>query len=198
MRDGARHQASHLATTLGVSQRTLYRDIDRLRDAGLPIEGQRGVGYVMRAPVTLPPLDLTATEMEALELALSAIADAADAELREAAISLSGKIKGAEWGLAGRPGANAGTFRHLATLRAAIRAHQKVELATSAGTETVNPLLLDYRARAWILVAYSPSTGCFRDIAVTEIEHLRPIRELFGSAPGTTLSDYRKTARSGE
>jgi predicted DNA-binding transcriptional regulator YafY len=49
-------RASDLAETLEVSERTVYRDIRDLMASGVPIEGEAGVGYVLRAGFDLPPL----------------------------------------------------------------------------------------------------------------------------------------------
>lgn len=49
-------QARQLAQTLGVSQRTVYRDVADLQRSGVPIEGEAGVGYVLRKGSDIPPL----------------------------------------------------------------------------------------------------------------------------------------------
>ena len=63
-----------LAERLGVSLRTLRRDIDRLRDLGYPVEAQRGVdgGYQLAAGAALPPLLLDDDEAVALGVGLHA------------------------------------------------------------------------------------------------------------------------------
>ncbi|MGH8114062.1 MAG: helix-turn-helix transcriptional regulator [Rhodanobacteraceae bacterium] len=58
--------ARHLAETLGVSLRTVYRDVADLQTSGVPIEGEAGVGYVLRKGSDIPPLMFTAEELEAL------------------------------------------------------------------------------------------------------------------------------------
>lgn len=58
----------HLAERLGISLRTLYRDIATLREQGATIEGDPGLGYVLRPGFTLPPLMFGADELEALVL----------------------------------------------------------------------------------------------------------------------------------
>lgn len=59
---------AHLAGQLGISLRTLYRDIATLREQGAAIEGEPGLGYVLRPGFTLPPLMFGPDELEALVL----------------------------------------------------------------------------------------------------------------------------------
>ncbi|MGH8145176.1 MAG: helix-turn-helix transcriptional regulator [Rhodanobacteraceae bacterium] len=58
--------ARRLAETLGVSLRTVYRDVSDLQTSGVPIEGEAGVGYLLRKGSDIPPLMFTAEELEAL------------------------------------------------------------------------------------------------------------------------------------
>ena len=58
--------ARGLAQTLGVSLRTIYRDVADLQRSGVPIEGEAGVGYVLRKGADIPPLMFDADELEAL------------------------------------------------------------------------------------------------------------------------------------
>ena len=60
--------ATHLATELEVSERTIYRDVRDLMASGVPIQGEAGVGYALPAHFDLPPLMFTAVELEALGL----------------------------------------------------------------------------------------------------------------------------------
>ena len=55
-----------LAETLAVSLRTVYRDVADLQRSGVPIEGEAGVGYMLRKGSDIPPLMFTADELEAL------------------------------------------------------------------------------------------------------------------------------------
>jgi predicted DNA-binding transcriptional regulator YafY len=66
LRDGRLHTAAELAQRLGVSSRTIWRDMEMLAATGLPVEGERGLGYILRAPLVLPPTMLTPEELEAL------------------------------------------------------------------------------------------------------------------------------------
>lgn len=66
LRDGRLHTAAELAVALGVSTRTIWRDMAMMAATGLPVEGERGLGYILRSPLMLPPTMLTPDELEAL------------------------------------------------------------------------------------------------------------------------------------
>ena len=83
---------SDLAQTLGVSIRTLYRDIASLRALGAGIEGEPGVGYVMRSGFHLPPVMFTVEEVDALILGSRWVAGRADKPLAQAARNAVAKL----------------------------------------------------------------------------------------------------------
>lgn len=74
-----------LAEELGVSLRTLYRDIATLQAQGAPIEGEAGIGYVLKPGYLLPPLMFTTEEIEALVLGSQWVAKTGDPRLADAA-----------------------------------------------------------------------------------------------------------------
>ena len=61
-------RARDLAEALEVTERTIYRDVRDLMASGVPIEGEAGVGYVLRRGFDLPPLMFGEQEIEALVL----------------------------------------------------------------------------------------------------------------------------------
>ncbi|MDH6138190.1 putative DNA-binding transcriptional regulator YafY [Kitasatospora sp. GP30] len=83
-----------LAERLGVSVRTLRRDIDRLRELGYPVEAQRGVdgGYQLAAGAALPPLVIDDDEAVALAVGLQAAAEGAVAGLAESSVRVLAKV----------------------------------------------------------------------------------------------------------
>ena len=81
-----------LADEIGVSIRTLYRDIASLQAQGAIIEGEPGVGYVLKPGFFLPPLMFPPEEIEALVLGSRWVADRADDHLRDAARSALARI----------------------------------------------------------------------------------------------------------
>jgi predicted DNA-binding transcriptional regulator YafY len=81
-----------LADEVGVSLRTLYRDIVSLQAQGADIAGEAGLGYVLRPGFTLPPLMFTPEEIEALALGSQWVLASADARLAKAARNAQAKI----------------------------------------------------------------------------------------------------------
>lgn len=77
--------AAQLAEALEVSERTIYRDIADLVAQGAPIDGEAGVGYILRPGLFLPPLMLSEDEVEAIMLGLRYVDQRGDDVLRTAA-----------------------------------------------------------------------------------------------------------------
>ena len=77
--------AAWLATELEVSERTVYRDVRDLVMSGVPIEGEAGVGYMLRRGFDLPPLMFTEAEIEAMALGARIVTSWGDASLAKAA-----------------------------------------------------------------------------------------------------------------
>ena len=76
-----------LAQEVGVSIRTLYRDIASFQALGAAVEEEPGIGYVLKPGFLLPPLMFTSEEIEALVLGSRWVADRADDRLGDAARS---------------------------------------------------------------------------------------------------------------
>ncbi|MDA9208401.1 HTH domain-containing protein [Octadecabacter sp.] len=198
LRDGQLHRAADLARATNVSLRTVYRDMETLAASGVPIEGERGTGYRVTAAITLPPLNLTMSELEALHLGLAAMGQAQDADLANAAASLATKLDGAlpegnaPRSLAVYPFADAARgFEHLPKIRSAIRARQKLALTISGRDKTVRPLQLDYWGRLWTCIVWCDTSRKFDDLRIDQITALRVLPSLFVEEEGKRLADYR-------
>jgi predicted DNA-binding transcriptional regulator YafY len=87
--------AARLAEQLGVSERTIYRDIQTLSGLGAPLEGEAGVGYMLKAGFFLPPLMFGADELEALVLGARWVRRQGDEALAQAASNALAKIAAA-------------------------------------------------------------------------------------------------------
>ncbi|MDP5085295.1 MAG: HTH domain-containing protein [Yoonia sp.] len=201
LRDGTLHRASDLAAATQVSLRTIYRDMETLAASGVPIEGERGIGYRVTAAITLPPLNLTMTEMEALHLGLHAVGQSTDAELSAAARALSSKLDAvmpedrsrapSGYGFAIYPFADAARgFQHLPSLRQAVRTRQKLELTLQDETRTVRPLQIDYWGRLWTCVVWCERKAGFDEIRVDQITRMRILPSLFVDEKGKSLRDF--------
>src|SRR2546429_3023314 len=81
-----------LAEALGISLRTLYRDIETLNAQGAQIDGEPGLGYVLRPGFMLPPLMFSEEEIEAIVLGSRWVHQRADRELANAAANVLAKI----------------------------------------------------------------------------------------------------------
>lgn len=209
LRDGQLHRGRDLAEKLEISLRTLYRDMDTLIASGIPVEGERGLGYMMTAPITLPPLNLTLEELEALHLGLAVVTKATDPEMQKAAQSLSAKIDAvlpedrsapaSGWGFAVYPFEEAARgFMHMAPLRAAIRSRRKVEITYKSlddqdTNRTIRPLQMEYWGRVWTLTAWCEARQAFRVFRVDRIATLDVSFDSFEEEPGKTLADYFAT-----
>lgn len=88
--------ALHLSHELGVSQRTVYRDIDTLRSLGAPLDGQSGFGYCLKDGFFLPEFAFSPDEMDALMLGLGWVRQRADPALAQGSESALSKILSAK------------------------------------------------------------------------------------------------------
>ncbi|MFT3762551.1 MAG: YafY family protein [Pseudoxanthomonas sp.] len=169
-------RGAQLAQRLGVSLRTLYRDVDALRGQGADIDGDPGVGYRLRPGFLLPPMMFSAEELEAMVLGARWVARHADPELAAAANQAMDRIVGilpetlrlqvetsglfADWrGTEAEP--------WLPTLRRAIRDEHAVRMryADAEGCVTervVWPFAMAFLADVRLLAAWCELRGDFR------------------------------------
>ncbi|MBB4041890.1 putative DNA-binding transcriptional regulator YafY [Microvirga flocculans] len=205
LRGGRLRTAQDIAEHLEVSVRTIYRDIDALIASGVPIEGERGVGYILRGATLLPPLSFSITELQALALGAKLVRAWADQELAQAAEEVLAKVDAVipvdrrqelwrkdlrAFGL--RIGADERS--RLSVLRQALRGKRKVALcyadAEGAPTERlVRPLSLEAWGHAWTLTAWCELRQDFRAFRLDRILEAE-MGEVFRFEPGRTLQDY--------
>ena len=177
-----------LAQELGVSLRSLYRDIATLQQQGAAIEGAPGLGYVLRAGFVLPPLMLTEDEIEALVLGTRWVVDRGDARLAAAARDALAKIGAVlpehlrdlpdESTLLAGPGKPLETGAlDLTAVRQAIRAQRKLsmvycDLQGAVSTRTIWPIALGFFDNARVLVGWCELRGAFRHFRADRIGEL--------------------------
>lgn len=205
VQDGRLHLARDIAARLEVSVRTIYRDFDTLVASGIPIDGERGVGYMLREPVFLPPINLSLTELEALHLGMAIVAEAADMELQTASASLTKKINKVatangtvpkSWGFGVYPFVQAKIgFEHMPRIRAAIRNREKLEidylsLNNQASSRVVWPLQNAYWGRVWTMTCWCERRGDFRSFRIDRIASCNLTGTYFEDQHGRRLEDY--------
>jgi predicted DNA-binding transcriptional regulator YafY len=207
VRDGRLHLARDIADALEVSVRTIYRDIDTLVASGVPIDGERGVGYLLREPVFLPPMALSLTELEALSLGMSIVMEAADAELQDAAKRVMDKVgehasnrrqapKSWGFGVYAFERAQEG-FRHMPLIRRGIREGLKLRidycsLNERTSTRVIRPLQMEYWGRVWTCSAWCELRDDFRAFRVDRMQTCEPTGRSFKAEAGKTIEDYLK------
>ena len=200
--------AAWLAERLAVSLRTVYRDIADLQAQGVPIEGEAGVGYRMRAGFDLPPLMFTADEARALVAAVRIARprlDAAFAAQVEGALSkvlavlpASARAAAESLALYAPPtGPDDTTRAQLETLRVAAESRNKVrlhylDLQKTTSQRTVRPLGCFYWSTVWTLAAWCELRQDFRSFRVDRITQLDWLDERFRDEPGKTLPDLMR------
>lgn len=177
-----------LAAELGVSIRTLYRDIASLQSQGADLAGEPGVGYVLKPGFMLPPLMFSEDEIEALVLGTSWVADRADEHLGLAARNALAKISAIlpadlrdslnTSALLVGPGQNISTdVADLAVIRNAIRSERKLIIGyrDKNGTDserTIWPFALGFFDQVRVIVAWCEIRQGFRHFRTDRIAGL--------------------------
>ncbi len=201
-------RARDLSSALEVSERTIYRDIQDLVASGVPIEGEAGVGYVLKAGFDLPPLMFKEQEIEALVLGARIVASWADPELATAATDVIAKVQAviperlrdymANTALLAPPHHWMEPIAFdVAELRRALRGQLKVRFAyrdaqDEASQRTVRPLCLAYYGPVWMLSAWCELRDDFRTFRLDRIADFDVPGERFRPEPGKTLHDFLK------
>jgi len=195
---------SWLAEQLGVSLRTLYRDIADLSLSGVPIEGEAGVGYRLRYRLDVPPLLFDPAELEALLVGSRMVQAWGDADLAQAATAALAKIHNVLPELLRREAQQAQLFitsmphdrpHHLTELRRAVRKRRIVRMAYAredgtASERTLWPLGLFFWGRNWTLVGWCLLRDGFRHFRVDRVQQLVVGDETFPDQKGQRLSDF--------
>jgi len=175
-----------LAEELGISLRSLYRDIAALKLQGVPVDGDPGVGYILRAGFTLPPLMFTPEEIEALVLGARWVVDRTDMGLgraaRDALVKIGGVLPkalkeelGASSLLVPAESRFAVDDALVRDLRQAIRLSRKVELTYRdlndvVTSRTIWPFSLAFYHNALVAAAWCESRRDFRHFRADRVE----------------------------
>jgi predicted DNA-binding transcriptional regulator YafY len=199
---------AELAREAGISLRTLYRDIVALQALGAGIEGEAGVGYVLKPGFLLPPLMFSAQEIEALTLGLRWVAQRTDAEMGLAARSAMAKVgavlpaelraKMEDDALLVAPSRTLPQSVPLALLRRVLSEERKLAIsyADEKGAKTrrvVWPVTLGFFDMTRILVAWCELRQDFRHFRTDRIEAADLLAERTPRPRRALIKEWRQT-----
>lgn len=201
-----------LASEIGVSIRTLYRDIASLQAQGAEIEGEPGVGYILRPGFLLPSLMFPPEEIEALALGARWVAGRADGRLADSALSALARIAAVlPEELRGALEASALLVAQGARipdsavapdlLRKAIGAERKLRLAyrDAAGAlsqRIVWPFALAFFERSRVLMCWCELREDFRNFRTDRIEAAELIESRYPKRRQALLKAWRQSERA--
>jgi len=196
-----------LAAELGVSLRTLYRDIASLQAQGAGIEGEAGVGYILKPGFMLPPLMFTEEEIEALVLGSRWVAERGDTGLGAAAGNALSKIAAVLPGdlrealdastlLVGPGETVAAGDAELATIRQAIRREQKLRIRYrdrhgEQSRRTIWPFAVGFFDRARVVAAWCELRHGYRHFRTDRIAALTLTERRYPRRRQALLKEWR-------
>ena len=206
MRSGRLITARMLADRLEVSERTIYRDIADLQGSGVPIDGEAGIGYMMREGYDLPPIMFSREEVSALIVGARMVGAWSGARMALAAETALSKIDNIlpddMRGMAQTTPVFAYDLhmpdflkRRLDDLNAAIANRTVLELIYEAPEREqtrreIEPVGLNYWGKTWTVAAWCRLREDFRTFRIDRIQSMAETGEQAKPVKGRTLRDY--------
>lgn len=198
--------AGLLAERLGVSERTIYRDIRDLSLSGVPVEGEAGSGYRLLAGYDLPPLMLTTAESEALMVAIRLLHTWGGSSLSQVLESAQEKIlailpavsrRKAEQSRLFAPDIGIQGYRkdQFDLVHRAVSAHQVLALhyrdeRGKLSQREVLPLGLFFWGDHWLLVSWCELRADYRCFRLERCLEITAIARYFTEQADRSLSDF--------
>ena len=198
-------RAADIAVALGISERTVYRDIRDLMLSGTPIDGEAGVGYRLRPGYDLPPLMFDREEIQALVLGARIVRQFGDPALARASQAILDKVASvlpADLApllddtrlfvpgiVSAKESADAlGVARHALIERRRLRLRY-ADAKGASSDRTVRPLGIFFWGRTWTLAAWCELRADFRNFRLDRVTTATALDERFNEEPGRTLRD---------
>jgi len=198
--------AKVLAERLDVSERTIYRDIQDLSLSGIPIEGEAGVGYMLRHSLDIPPLMFTTEEIEALVIGARMVKTWGGSELGQSAHSVLDKITAvipdelkesieASKMFSLRFGKREDLDITLDVCRKAIDKKHYLQLDYQRkdgefSQRRIRPLGLYFWGNLWTLAGWCELREDFRNFRLDRIKAIKMENDIFIDEDGLTLSNF--------
>ncbi len=208
-RGGRLVTAQKLGQWLEVSERTIYRDIADLQATGVPIDGEAGVGYIMREGFDLPPLMFTRDEIVALVAGarmVRAFGGAAMARAAEEALVKIGavlpdsekdriartEIHTPMWVVSDSDRQAIDMIERAIETRTVLRLDYSDENGRGTLRE-VRPLGLWFWGKVWTLAGWCELRSSFRAFRIDRLASVAPTDRSFRPEKGKMLADFYRT-----
>jgi predicted DNA-binding transcriptional regulator YafY len=204
--------AAFLGERLGVSLRTVYRDVRDLSLSGVPIDGEAGVGYRLKPGFDVPPLMFTLNEIEALAVGARMVEAWGGPVLAESARGAIEKIVAAlpadrrlavERTRLYAPAfhVDARSMQRLEAVRDAIGERRVLLLgyldaAGKASAREVWPLALYFWGGSWTIAAWCERRNDFRNFRVDRVAELAALERRYPDEPGRRLADFLRAMQA--
>lgn len=202
--------ASQLAEWLSVSERTIYRDIRDLSLSGVPVEGEAGVGYRIKAGYDLPPLMFSSDELDALVTGMRMVQTWGGPQLGASAAAVLAKVALAlpkekrdfveatrlfapDFQVDTTHGEQLEVVRHAIGKRRSLQL-EYVDAGGNASQRTVWPLALYFWGGVWCIAAWCEKRSDFRSFRLDRIRSLAVIHP-FPDESGRRLADFVRAVR---
>lgn len=212
LRAGRMTTARRLAEKLQVSERTIYRDVRDLQLSGMPIEGEAGIGYLLRTDFDIPPLMFNRSEIEALVLGARMVRAWGGNEQGEAAAQALTKIEAVlPADLRDRVDqtllfalnfkVDPATKTSVDALNRAASGKNFVEFDYNredgeASHRRVRPLGLYFWGGTWTLASWCEMRKDFRNFRVDRLKSLAVLEKTFPDDPKKSLKAFIEKMRS--
>jgi predicted DNA-binding transcriptional regulator YafY len=199
-------RADDLAEQLEVSVRTIYRDIAHVQASGVPIDGEPGVGYMLRPGFDLPPMTMTVDQISAVAIGLKFVIEAADEELAYSAKEVRDKLSStlpaeasellqAAPFFVARNATRPPSFTPM--IRKAIQQRELLKILYKTPDKTrcereIEPLSLTVFTEGWMIGAWCRLRQDFRYFRLDRIIHIESMPERFVDDPQRNLKALRK------
>ncbi|QQE10806.1 YafY family transcriptional regulator [Planctomycetota bacterium] len=209
LQNGRGNTVEELMDELGVSRRTLFRDLNMLEAAGVPYYHEKGVGYKLSNEFYMPPISLTAAETLGLMILGKSAAAQRDKPMFASALSgiyklistmpepmrsACGEMMSGVSIDVGAHGYGEGEVAHYTILHRCIDEQRMCRLRYKSPIEArgfwtnIKPYVLHYAARAWYLFGWSEKHGDVRVLKLARITDLEPLEDTFERPEGFTVS----------
>ncbi len=206
LQEGRVRTARYLGEKLEVSERTIYRDISDLVGSGIPIDGEAGVGYLLRDEYRLPPLMFNSEELKALALGAQMVRAWSDRKLASTTATAIRKIesvlpeklkKEIQLTAIQVPGfqMSDGLSQNLEAVRVASDENAKLDIQYRSikgedTRRTIWPLILYFWGNKWTLGAWCELREAFRSFRVDLMSEVMRTGEFFEESDGKNLRAY--------